>query len=767
MKNSLPFILILVSSVARACLFYPEGESVRFSLLNPKVFDYGAFEDFNYSSEAFNSNWEETTPQYVDANAILWSNYCGEKVAMDAIKNALYEIETDEIHSDSYNQMICYLYEVGDNDALEYLKFAKSCEVYNSHWEDPWERQRRIDIPRRNEKITAALDCASSVIQEQLKRRYFFLAIRMAWYNEDFPLVESIFKSFFESTDQKDILYYWSLYFKSLTQTRAGKSNFYLAQVFKHAPDKRFSCYLHFNRKVEIADVLQHAKNSEERANVYLLYGVLKPDKALDNIRQVYAYEPSSEGLSFLLLREINKIEDFIMTPYYFVFEPSTQGRDWYNWEFYNARRILNRSERDRLYAKELLAFAQSVNLNMVENPILWQTCDAYLSFFTRDYNHALSVLVNLKSKVKDTGLLNQLTMIEAIVLTARQSKGKAIIVAEIEPILLANKDNLILWFAIGRELEYLGNTTKAALLYSKIYSEDGEHYVFWRSSKFERHSLSNFFYNFIDYVDAVYTPEQVDELIRDIERREQTTSAFSSFIYDGVEEMLSPLYDIMGTKYIRQNKLEKALVTFSKLDNRYWSRTYGGWGDRYSTLYKNPFYHLKYTEDFIQQTDTFLLNKYSITKRLIEYLARAESKDELNRDYYYFLVANAYYNMGREGNASMMRRIIEWNRYEFAVMEDEEEFRQSILAKKYYLLAMKNAKTDKFRALCLRMAARCEKNRLLNSREFYDHYYSADEEKMLHSNLYYRQLKRDYSEYFDDLASGCENFGEYFEARR
>jgi hypothetical protein len=122
---------------------------------------------------------------------------------------------------------------------------------------------------------------------------------------------------------------------------------------------------------------------------------------------------------------------------------------------------------------------------------------------------------------------------------------------------------------------------------------------------------------------------------------------------------------------------------------------------------------------------------------------------------------------MGREGNASMMRRIFEWNRYEFAVMEDEEEFRQSILAKKYYLLALKNAKTDKFRALCIRMAARCEKNRLLNTHEFYDNYYSADEEKILQGNLYYRQLKNDYNEYFDDLASGCENFREYFEARR
>ena len=58
MKRLTVFILILFSSFFRllACgPYYPLGDDIRFTLLNPGVFNYSDFVEFNYSSGLFYS----------------------------------------------------------------------------------------------------------------------------------------------------------------------------------------------------------------------------------------------------------------------------------------------------------------------------------------------------------------------------------------------------------------------------------------------------------------------------------------------------------------------------------------------------------------------------------------------------------------------------------------------------------------------------------------------------------------------------------------
>lgn len=768
MKNFLFFILILANNISFACGYYPYGEDTRISLFNPAIFGYGTYSNFYYSANSFLSDEEFFPKEFTLPNSKLWFDYCRGKVDIPSIDIAVYQLTEDDINENSLNEMIQYLYRQKDSEALNYLRFAKKCEFFNSWKEDPWERKEFFSMPKRTELMNRAVELAEKVNNKILEKRYTFLAIRLAWYNRHFDKIKPMFASMFESINEKDILFYWSLYFKSFTEKDKARVNFDLAQVFANALDKRFVCHQYYNSKVSIEDALMYAQTDAEKANVYLFYGIEKPDKALAYLQKMYTLNPSSDGLSFLLLREINKIEDYVFTPYYTLFQPSLSYDYWNNKSFTSTHQLLNRAEHDRLYAKQVLLFVKSVDLQKVENQLFWQCSKAYLQFIARNYDSCLKLINILEKSTSDKAIISQLQIIKALALTAKQENRHAVIPVEIHSTILANQKNKQFIFAIGKELEYLGNTTDAALLYAKLDNSWDENLpVFWKTLKNKKHSYRDYFWNYFEYADVVYSAEQVQSLIVDIEKNKEKNDKFAVFKYKGAQEEISRLYDLLGTKYIRQNRLQNALAAFEKTGNQYWSRAYTAWEDHYNILDKNPFYQLKYTPKFIETKDTIRLNKYTITKQLISYLEKAENKHEKDRDYFYFLVANAYYNMGSEGNVWMMRRISGWSKYAPSVIEDEAEFHQSNLAKKYYLLAKKHAKTDKFKALCLRMVVRCEKNKMQHKYFRDENYYNNDYDSLLFTNRYYSQLQEKHHDYFDDLVSNCDNFKAYFDARR
>ncbi|CAM3483388.1 hypothetical protein [Flavobacterium chungbukense] len=781
MKNFLGFIAILVSNSIFACGFYPFGEEIRYSFLNPSNFNYYSYSEFNYSYNTFYPNENGVYPKgSIDENEKLWIKYCHDKVSVEAIRSVLYDFKEQDINEKASNEMLQYLYKTKNIEAINYLKFAKTCEFFNGIYEDPWERREGATMPKRQNLIDKAIAVSNKTKDNEIKLRYTFLAIRLAYYNYDFEKIKLLYDTVFKTQKKKDILNYWSLYFRTFAETDKALANFYEAQVFVKAPDKRFMISQSFNSKIPLEEVLKYATTNEERANVYFLSGIKKSDQALFCLEQIYRYNPKFEGLSFLLLREINKIEDWVFTPYYSLFNPAiSKFNDWDQVKSNSIQDILNRVENDRTYAHKVFQFVKNVNLKKINDPILWKIGKSYLSFITRNNQNCLNEIATLEKKItKKDSLYNQIQIIKALALTANQEKGKAVILEEVKPILLKNQKHKKFLFAIGRELEYKQNFTDAAFLYSKLdgaAAEYGDHYEYniavWKNKK-SKSSYRDFYSDYFDYIDASYTPEQVINMVEEVESKSKNLDSFSKWKKSYVKNQIPRLYDLIGTKYIRQNKLELAALYFAKLDSKklasytdcLWEKPNCTGTDKYNV---NPFFVLKYTPTFIKQEKLFKLNKRSITEHLILYLKKASNPKEENRDYYYFLVANAYYNMTHKGNSWMMRRY--YSSYiDDDPFEDEKEYNESNLAQKYYLLSLKNAKTHQFKALCLRMIGRCEKNKLEyqypnnyeNRIENYDNF-------LLSKNRYYQDLKSKYKDDYEILMSDCSSFEEYFKARR
>lgn len=777
MKKLVIFTAILLSSVFSACGFYPYGEDVRFYFLNPKNFSYQAYSPFYYSVLSFEQSSETVISN--KENEKLWRKYCDDKVLINDISSVLESFSFSDIQENSTNPFLCYLYSKKDIEAINYLKFAKNCEYFNTWQDDPWERNENSAIEKRNDLLNKATLLASKSRKADFKKRYSFLALRLAFYNKNMKSIEKVYGQYFSADQTNDVIDVWALYFKAISEKNPALKNLYFAKVFAVSPEKRFVSWQYFASKVPLTDVLNLAKNEKEKANVLLLYGLYNPDKNLENIKQIYAENPNYDGLSFLLYRELSKLEDWVFTPYYSLF--STNDDYWgSDSENENVLKIFERSDIDRQYAKEVLEFIDSVDLSKVENPNFWKYARAELLLMTKNYSESLHQIAELERILPAQNLLrNNVEIIKALNLFANQTYGNAKIPDAAKEIIIKNKDNKHFIFALGRELEYLGNTDDAALLYaSLIRSKDDYNFVYYKSLKNSNHTYGTYYVDYFDYLDAVYSPEQVVSFINKIKGLSENSDSFYKNFHLINQSETNSLYDLLGTKYIRQNKLNLALSAFNKLGEDYFDAQYSLWErdgkDNYYSSSKvfdqNPFYHLKYTPDFIPEKEHFRVNKISVTKKLIEYLNKANDPKEKDRDYYYFLVANCYYNMSQYGNAWMMRRYSVSSAGNYSIREDNQEFNTADLAKFYYGKALENAQTDKFKALCLRMQGRCENynydfnyENTINSSSQTDNY----EDIRFEQNKYYQDLKSKYSNQYEDIISGCESFKAYFKARR
>lgn len=747
MKKFLVFITVLSSKFLFACGYYPFGEDLRFSFLNPNVFNIYSFSEFNYSTDSFYPGIKYPD-NYIFPNDALWIKYCKNKVDNASICDLVYDMNIKDINSKSSNKMLRYLFKVNDLEAIEYIKFAKSCEYGNTWIDDPWERRKVITLPKRIKQAEKAIELSQKCKSNEIKQRYAFLAIRLSYYNQNNNKINSIFKNNFENTKDKNIIYYWSLYFRTLAEKNSALCNFYAAQVFANATDKRFQVIQQYNNTIQIDEALKYAKTNNEKANVYLIAGIKNHHKSLEYIKKINALNPHHEGLNFLLLREINKIEDWIFTPYYTLFKPSLELDD-----DDSTRKTFNNIKSDRKYANELLAFINSKQCKNTEDLRVLKTCKSLLLFATKNYKKSLVEISNLKKlEHKNDSLTKQLEAIEALNLVAIQKYDSAHITQRLEKLIFKHKENRKLLFAIGKEFEFKNNTTDAAVLFSTLKYHYPNLYdgVYWKTIKNKENTYSDYYENYFDYVDAIYTPNQTKNLIDNIKANSNKSDNFSNWKYGLIKKDILMLYDLLGTKYIRQNKLKSALTYFKKANSE-------------KILCDNPFFKLKNTPSFIKLDQNLKFNKYSITKELIKNINKANNPKEKDKDYYYFLVANCYYNMTQYGNISMMRRYYTVSYGNESVIEDEKEFFESNLAKKYYQLSYTHAKTKKFKALCLRMIARCEKNKILWNKKHFIYESNLNDIQ----NSYYLDLKNNYPNQYKELTSNCNYFSQYFNARR
>jgi hypothetical protein len=779
MKRLTAFTLIFLASsftCLNACAdYYPYGEDLRFTIFSPRYFGFRDFGFFYYSGHYYSEpdtlpGDKNKIPTAEQMNVDLWRARCNNVPSVQSVHDAIYGEENYFTDSLSTNTFVQYLVSHKDVEAFYYLGFARNTSVLADNIADPWERSQSVYLTQRDKEINGALKRAKESKDEFIRMRYAFLAIRMAYYNNASGIIKSAYEEFFVNREKKHIIDYWAMHFRALVEEKGAKRNYLAAQVFTNAPDKRWAISDRYDREIPVADVLKFAKTKKEKAAVWFLGGIRTPGRAIESLTHMYSLNVNPEGLSFLLVREVNKLEDWIYTPYYTKYDPAVsngQPGNAYSTEAKTRKRIRS----DRAYAKEVLAFVNGSAGNKNLNQLAWQASRAYLLFMTENDSAALAEVKNIQfDPLKKKEMAEQVEMIKALSLVRIQPDSTVVILESIKELLLrqAKVMNYKFIFAVARELEFKGNRTDAAILISKLNkADDYEHRVGWKKKPGHNYWFREVYEDYFRYIDAVYSTGDIENMITAIETNAGATDKFSEWKYSKVKKDLPRLYDLMGTKYLRENKLQSALKTFEKVNDTLWTSKYTVFSQY---LNANPFYTDMYNEHKKTAADTICYDKESITRTLIGYLAKAEDVNNKDRDYYYFLVANCYFNMSQYGNSWMMKRYGWGSRDTDSELLDDKDYSGCDIAKRYYLQAKSVSKRKKFAALCLRMAGRCEKYRLWHEYDMKRDWSDPDRnvgDSIFAANKYYNQLQKSYPAYYDDLISNCYSFETFFKARR
>lgn len=758
MKKFLGFTILLLSSFRLlACGYSPYGEDVRYCLFNPKYFNYGQYYAFYYNNFAW--GYDTISGSYQDkityeSNIWDWYNFTNKKVSIDQIRYFNDALKLTDIHPDSDNAFLKFLYANKKYEAIKYLLYAKKCEGFNTNYYDTsWER---TELAEKRSAATFEKELVNAYRAEKnkfLKRKYGFQCIRLGFYNGNQELIRATFYDEFAHS-KKDYLYYWSLYFYcSITDPKGNFND--IAELFAYCPEKTFASQFFFVDKFSLEKALTFAKSPSQVANLYAYASPRVLDKNLENLKIIYKNKSKFKTLDFLLLREINKIEDWVYTPFYTNYTPSIDQESYYSESEESKITTLTlraRSSKDRLYAKEVLDFVSGVDISKVDNPVLWKSAEIQLLFIVRDFDKALVKINEFLTKYKNEKVSREIEKIKALCLTARQPYGHAVISEEVEKIIEKNQDSRFL-FALGRELEFKGNLLDGMALISinsSYYHEIGSTAddVEWRGNRLLNSSNLDVFYTYFDYLDFVYPAKDLQHIVNQLNNL--TLEKKENFIYRILLKDKNYLTDLLGTKYIREENLAQALIAFRSLDNRYWQDNYNAWErDRYSEYLQfdsNPFYTLKYTDDFIVKKEKYFVNKRTITEHLLKYMRFASDPKRKDRDYYYFLIANCYLNMTDIGNSWMMRRFSSYSNYDYTYLNesyvDNLEYRTRIKTVDYYGLAYKYGQSDKFKALCLHM---------------------MDYSDPIHKTT--NRLKTEFPEYYLSL-SNCNSLETFFNSR-
>jgi len=785
MKNWLVFISAFISIKAFSCgPWYPDGESVRYSIFNGMPSIYASFRLFEYENSSSFYDARDLNCQAVeDENLSLWQNFFKGKVDISSLNEAIYYLSYSQIKEGKHpNKLVQLLRQPAYQDVKDYLLFAKNMSKYSTGASlDPWEKEE-VKLKRSiNASISLACSKARKAKRVDLKKRYAHLAIRLAYYSNQLPKVKAIYKSFFEGQKTKSVIDYWAMHFRYNLDKISDETIVHRAEVFRHSNDKKLATYLNF--KVIPSKFVQHAlsttKNAEEKANILVLSMVQKLDPALDHLKSIHQLDPQNPAFEFLIQREITKIEDWILTPYYTEFSPAivqySYENDYGEWDNSgNYERALLRGRRnfDQAYARRLADF--------IDHSISKKS--PAMKLFAL-YAHWLAgekiKLTQLNAiSVSDVTLKQFKDRIYALSMTRDQGNGtlddpllQSILKREVEN----HQDRFV--FSVARELEFRGNKMDAAYLFASL-NKSQEYYYDESSSSTEAYwqmkdgkISSNYGYHdgYFFYMDDAYTLSEIRQVYQDLFRSTKEKTSFDTWKKSFLRQEKDRLADLIGTKFIRLNQFDKALVYFEQVNDTLWN------SDAYpykTFLNANPFYTTFYQEHQQSKADSIHFTKTTMVREFLRLRACYDrSKGDLKAKYAFYL-ANFYFNLTQYGNSWLMRRYA-WSNYYIATnFPDQREYYQCDLAKSFYLKGYRSARNKAFKALCLRMAGRCEKYRITARSEFNPAYEFGHSDQVYNENYhgwifgqnaYYQKLKKEFPEQYDDLISNCYSFKRYY----
>ncbi|WP_316634670.1 hypothetical protein [uncultured Flavobacterium sp.] len=727
-------LLVLSFQVSFACGWSVSPETSRLALFKAQREGFFKLTPFYYSADYYYST---NTVSGVDQelNCLEWKKKLGNTIDPKDVHTILYETDSEQFENAFESKTLKKVFEkntfieallLSKNKAfLNYILFAKKLE-YNSNTDVKWESWGQVGYGSKDHKLADVNDFEKKIKTAKdpfLKQRYAFLILRYSFYAQDKDEVIRLYDTYFTG-NKNTILEPWALYYKALCIDNFSLQNYLLSKVFASCEEKSFAVLQHYNWKLT-EETLTLAQNNEERSVILAIESLRNPAPGLKAIKEIYELSPNSINLSFLIGREINKLEDWIFTPQYTNNGSPSVVFDGVNWYDDYAKAKEENLNKDILYLRELEYFLIAIREQTSgEQKDYITAAIAQLCFIDDDIDLGKKYTNMISEKANASIQMQKNIQLALVALKQDDLKSEKVqnqlfnYFDSVENLVETDnglfKNLYSLYRIASADFSKQGDRVTAGLLMMKSDLKSGGEYSYYGNNPY--------FYSYIGYFDRIATVEDVDRLMA-LQQKEDKTP-FEKYICSGTMAPNINYYkDLKGTIAFRNNNLELAYKTFSSMPKDFWEKNYSF----KDYLNENPFTP-KILQKDKERKFNYRFNKTEFIGKLIQLKKQNTATSNLQ-------LANAYFNVSYLGNSWMMVAY-DWTSgesYVDYVYGDNSEIEKTYqkgnyysltMAKMYYEKALKMSKNNNEKAMATLMIFECN---------YYNHFaniVSAEEEE-------------------------------------
>lgn len=657
--------LLLPLPFANACGIYYYGEEYRIALLNPYLIGE-EWSAFFYSADRINHTNPFKTGNDRRQNCREWANYIGNDVTVSEVQAVVYQASYDDLlnavaeGADNQrfagNAFFKTLLRKEKKPALDYLLLAKENEYYAFlETTDPWGRYMNAAVKTANDGKQAVQEkMIANYKQEKdafLRRRYAYQLLVMSMYEGNLSYFNQLYDAFFKNDTTASPLANWAHFHRAAMTSDSVEANYLYALSFARCPEKRIACYQRFDKKLTDS-TLDFCKNDQERAIVLALTAVCNPGRALWQIKKIQALDPDCLLLPLLLVREINKLEDWLFTDELTHMSAAVppdgskyEGKwEWSDsqWEVYRKANKIN----DKAYLAELLDFVIKLS-RQKSDAAFADLINLFAGHLYAIESQGIQAKKHLAaiSPQASAGILEQQLTEQILILLDRRNITDGGAKSDLIALLLKLQ-------AIQKNYSN-GKRDFAALnlLIAEAYEKKGDlvtAYFFYNHAlelpSADRVDYGTAYYALFRYLDWRASEKDVDAVLALLEKKEKTP--FEKYLTSAPTASRNALLDLRGTISFRKNDLPEALSAFKQVAPDFWKN-------------KHEFRYYLNSDPFVVWRDTLHRGKFPATKtafvqRLLNLEAEAKN-NPAQAAANYLTIGTAWLNCTWVGKTWMM----------------------------------------------------------------------------------------------------------------
>lgn len=737
--RSKAYILIFLSSLfgfglskfeVKACGYMEFPWESQMMMFRAQLPNMQALQMFYYTQDLYYDT--EPDPQQNDRfrNCVEWQDQTDRSVSWDDIYVILYKTEPDEFIeaynknalNDFYpgNTFIDRLSKPENKELSDYLLFAKQVESTEEYilfdrfesWN--WNTGTDNEAKYKSQKAkfyTVASDRVKKAKTSFLKERYAYQVCRLGYQLKKYKDVEQAYDTYFKELNTNSLMNVWSLLFKAQSIDVTGRkqdANILYSSVFDNSDEKKFRCIQMFNFKEEVPENL----NTHQQSVMYVMKMINFPGRALDSLRLINKLDAKSQYLPFLVMREINKLEDWILTPEYY-----KSAYDRYSCYFDKNRTSFEPNDQtnenlitDMDYLKTLKSFISELRQAAKErdNKDFYSLALAHLSLMEENDKDAQKYLSDISGDASPAVLLQKELEDIWLAMNTRDITKDAFKdyfikhIGALRNISVENFDNDKMLYSLTLKLskDYLNKNDVVTGNLLQMKSEQ------FRTALNDYDYQYHWYYGDIQQFDQNASVADMDKLLALLSKKKR--SDFESFLCDQTMGSIDVYKDLKGTIAFRESDLKTAYETFASMSQDFWEKTY----EFGAYLNEDPFFpkglKMKKERDF-----TYKFNKTDFVKTLID-LETEAAKDKNVRTDNYLRLGNAYFNCSYWGNSWMMSNYgqsvgdVYYTDPDCAAPWELANYYTCDIAGNYYKKALDSDASDEQKAFASLMLYRC-----------------------------------------------------------